>query len=53
VTEFVEEDHNRKHEQEGNDVTDESMTQRIETMHEKLRHPIPLNQGRKPRSPAF
>src|ERR1700730_2530545 len=48
VTEFMEENHDRQHEQKGNDVPDEPMAQRIETMQEKLGHPIPLNQSRKP-----
>ena len=32
VTKLVEEHHDGEHEQEGNDVSDEPMTQRIETM---------------------
>src|SRR5674476_1473206 len=44
----MEENDNGKHEQEGDDVTDEAMAQRIETMQKKLGHPIPLNQSRKP-----
>src|ERR1700682_5881191 len=44
----MEEDDNRQDEQKGDRVTDEHMTQRIETMQEKLGHPIPLKQSRKP-----
>src|SRR6202521_4288134 len=51
MTEFVEENDDRQHEQEGDDVTDEAMAQRIETMQKKLGHPIPLNQSRKPCPP--
>jgi hypothetical protein len=43
MTELVEENDNGQHEQEGNDVTDEPMAQRIETMQKKLRHSIPLD----------
>jgi hypothetical protein len=32
MAEFVEENHDGQHEQEGDDVTDEPMAQRIETM---------------------
>jgi hypothetical protein len=38
MAEFVEEHNDRKHKQEGDDVTDEPMAQRIETMKKKLRH---------------
>src|SRR6266853_7039573 len=48
MTKLVEENDNRQHEQEGDDVTDEPMAQRIETMQKKLRHPIPLDQGQRP-----
>src|SRR3984885_12355758 len=48
MTELMEEDHDREHEQEGDDVTDEPVAQRIETMQKKLGHPIPLSQSRKP-----
>src|SRR6202171_483856 len=48
MTKFVEENDDRKHEQEGDDVADEPMAQRIETMQKKLGHPIPLNQSRRP-----
>src|SRR6202158_1280854 len=48
VTELVEEDNDREHEQEGDDVADQAMAQRIETMQKKLGHPIPLNQSRRP-----
>src|ERR1700687_5684225 len=48
VTELVEENDDRQHEQEGDDVADEPMAQRIETMQKKLGHPIPLNQSRRP-----
>jgi hypothetical protein len=41
MAEFVEEHHNRQHEQKGDRVTDEPMAQRIETMKEKLRHRFP------------
>src|SRR5881394_3679108 len=43
MAEFVEEHDDRQDEQEGNDVTDESMAQRIETMQKKLGHSIPLD----------
>src|SRR5712672_4371660 len=48
MTKFVEENDDRKHEQEGDDVADEPMAQCIETMQKKLGHPIPLNQSRRP-----
>src|SRR6202042_966350 len=48
MTELMEENHDREHEQEGDDVTDEPVAQRIETMQKKLGHPIPLSQSRKP-----
>src|SRR5476651_1058527 len=48
MTELMEEDDDGEHKQEGDDVTDEAMAQRIETMQKKLRHPIPLTQSRKP-----
>src|SRR3979409_1629682 len=48
MTKFVEENDDRKHEQEGDDVADEPMAQRAETMQKKLGHPIPLNQCRRP-----
>src|SRR5260370_41788910 len=48
MTKFVEKNDDRKHEQEGDDVADEPMAQRIETMQKKLGHPIPLNQSRRP-----
>src|ERR1700736_450683 len=48
MTKFVEENDDRKHEQEGDDVADEPMAQRIETMQKKLGHPIPLNQSLRP-----
>src|SRR5258707_8833770 len=48
MTKLVEENDNRQHEQEGDDVPNEPMAQRIETMQKKLGHPIPLNQSRRP-----
>src|SRR5712664_2517360 len=42
----MEENDDREHEQEGNDVADEAVAQRIETMKKKLGHPIPLEQSR-------
>src|SRR6267143_1075870 len=48
MTKLVEENDNRQHEQEGDDVTNEPMAQRIETMQKKFGHPIPLNQSRRP-----
>src|SRR5476651_2077648 len=48
MTELMEEDDDGEHKQEGDDVTDEPMAQRIETMQKKLGHPIPLKQSRKP-----
>src|ERR1700676_5796800 len=48
MTKFVEENDDRQHEQEGDDVADEPMAQHIETMQKKLGHPIPLNQSRRP-----
>src|ERR1700724_3887812 len=48
MTKYLEENDDRQHEQEGDDVADEPMAQRIETMQKKLGHPIPLNQSRKP-----
>src|SRR5712692_6048574 len=44
----MEENNDGEHEQEGDDVTDEPMAQRIETMQKKLGHSIPLDQSRKP-----
>jgi hypothetical protein len=38
MAELVEEHDDGKHEQEGDDVTNEPMAQRIETMKKKLRH---------------
>src|SRR3954467_14894361 len=46
MAELMEENDDRQDEQEGNDVTDEPMTQRIETMKKKLRHSIPLDASR-------
>src|SRR3954449_663011 len=46
MAELVEENDDRQDEQEGNDVTDESMAQRIETMQKKLSHSIPLDASR-------
>src|SRR6266853_3519119 len=43
MAEFVEENDDGQNEQKRNDVTDESMTQRIETMQKKLGHSIPLD----------
>src|SRR6266550_2738370 len=48
MTQFMEENDNRQHEQEGNDVANKAMAQRIETMKKKLGHPIPLKQSRRP-----
>jgi hypothetical protein len=49
----MEENDDGEHEQKGDDVTDEAMAQRIETMQKKLRHPIPLDQGCKARPPTL
>jgi hypothetical protein len=49
MAEFVEEHDDGQDEQEGNDVADESMTQRIETMQEKIRHQVPLDKSQRPR----
>jgi hypothetical protein len=49
----MEENDDGKHEQKGDDVTDKTMAQRIETMQKKLGHPIPLNRSRKARSPTL
>src|SRR2546423_15568916 len=49
MAELVEENHDSQHKQEGDDVTDEPMAQRIETMQKKLSHPIPLDAGHWPR----
>ena len=48
MPEFVEENDDRQNEQKGDNVTDEPMAQRIETMQKKLGHPIPLKQSRRP-----
>src|ERR1700761_6447652 len=47
MPEFVEEDDDRKDEQEGNSVADDDVAYVIETMQKKLRHPVPLTQGQK------
>src|ERR1700704_1916443 len=48
MTQLMEENDNRQHEQEGNDVANKAMAQRIETMKKKLGHPIPRKQSRRP-----
>src|ERR1700724_1737620 len=48
MAELMEENNDREHKQEGDDVTDEPMAQRIETMQKKLGHPISLQQSRRP-----
>jgi hypothetical protein len=46
---LMEENDDGQDKQEGNDVADEPMAQRIETMQKKLRHSIPLDASRQPR----
>src|SRR6266404_8954408 len=46
MAQLMEENDNRQHEQEGNDVANKAVAQRIETMKKKLGHPIPLEQSR-------
>src|SRR6266481_1347144 len=41
MAQLMEENDNRQHEQEGNDVANKAVAQRIETMKKKLGHPIP------------
>jgi hypothetical protein len=53
MSKLMEENDDRQHEQERNDVADESMAQRIETMQKKVGHSIPLKQGRWPCSPTL
>ncbi len=48
VTEFVKEDNDGEDEQEGDQIADKAVAQRIETMKKKFGHPIPLNPGRRP-----
>src|SRR5262245_37376548 len=48
MAELMEEHDDREHEQEGDDVADEPMAQRIETIQKKVRHPVPLDEGRRP-----
>src|SRR2546423_15439007 len=47
MAKFVKENDDREHEQERDDVADEPMAQRIESMYKKLGHPIPLNPTRR------
>src|ERR1700759_33090 len=48
MSELMEEHDDRPHEQKGNEVTDEPMAQRIETMQKNVGHRIPLTQGQRP-----
>src|SRR5712672_1810358 len=48
MTQLMEKNDNRQHEQEGNDVANKAMAQRIATMKKKLRNTIPLTQSRMP-----
>src|SRR3954452_18577838 len=48
MSKLVEENHNRQHEQEGNDVADKAMAQRIETVQKNVSHSVTLTQGRWP-----
>src|SRR4051794_10685731 len=48
MSEFVEEDDDGEHEQEGDDIADKAMAQRVETIHKNVRHSVTLTQGRWP-----
>jgi hypothetical protein len=47
MTQLMEENDDGKHKQEGNDVADKAMAQRIETVKKKVGHRIPLDPGPK------
>src|SRR5436309_9622968 len=48
MAEFMEENDDRQHEKKGDDVADEAMAQRTETVQKKIGHSLPLTQGRRP-----
>src|ERR1043165_4021423 len=48
MSEFVEENNDREHKQERDDVADKSMAQRIETVNKSVSHSATLTQGRRP-----
>src|SRR3954467_14369423 len=48
MSKFVEENDDREHKQERDDVADKSMAQRIETVNKSVSHSATLTQGRRP-----